>query len=200
MACASSSNAIASYSQFGYGCRSWQAEVMSASLPTSLAGAVEAHYEELKAFVVRRVGCPALAADIVQDVWLKAAATQPAEPVRNARAYLYRLAGNLAVDRLRAEIGHTRHVLTGALPEWIPSAAPPADLVLQSQQELGILRDAVLELPERCRAVFLLYKGQGMTMRQVATALGISEKTVEKHIAKAMVHCRNRLRAAGRRV
>jgi RNA polymerase sigma factor (sigma-70 family) len=173
---------------------------MSASAPTSLAVAVEAHYDELKAFVLRKVGCPAMAADIVQDIWLRAAAAQPAEPVHNPRAYLYRVAGNLAVDRLRAETAQGQHVRAGGVPESVPSPSPAADLVVQSRQEFGILRDAIGELPERCRTVFLLYRGHGLSMRQVAATLGISEKTVEKHIGKAMVHCRNRLRAAGRRV
>jgi RNA polymerase sigma factor (sigma-70 family) len=172
---------------------------MDGSGPPSLTLAVEAHYDELKAFVLHKVGCPTMAADIVQDVWLRAAA-QSVEPVRNPRAYLYRVAGNLAVDRLRAETAHARHVRGGGLPESVPSLSPPADRIVQARQEFDILRAAVRELPARCRAVFLLYRGHGLTMRQVAARLGISEKTVEKHIAKAMVHCRNRLRAAGRRV
>ena len=37
-------------------------------------------------------------------------------------------------------------------------------------------------------------------MREIASTLEITEKTVEKHIAKAMLHCRKRLREAGRQV
>lgn len=166
----------------------------------SLSAVVEAHYEELRAFVLLKVGCPAMAADVVQETWLKVAVQEPAEPVQNARAYLYRVAGNLAIDRLRQETSRARHMVQGPLPEGVPSAAPGADQILSGRQEFDILSAAIRELPEKCRAVFLLYRAEGYTMRQIAIRLGISEKTVEKHVAKAMLHCRARLRASGRQV
>jgi RNA polymerase sigma-70 factor (ECF subfamily) len=174
--------------------------VMSEPASPALSVVAEAHYDELKAFVLRKVGCPALAADIVQDMWLRVATAEPHEPVRNARAYLYRVAGNLAVDRLRQERARGRHVTAGALPDEVPSRAPAADRAMAARQELAILRMAVRDLPDKCRTVFLLYRGHGLSMRQIAASLGISEKTVEKHIAKAMVRCRARLTEAGRRI
>ena len=110
------------------------------------------------------------------------------------------MAGNLAVDRLRQERVRGRHLTAGELPDTVPDAWPAADQVVAARQELDILRQAVGDLPDKCRTVFVLYRGRGLTMRQVAERLGISEKTVEKHIAKAMLHCRGRLRLAGRRV
>lgn len=174
--------------------------VMTEPASSALSAVAEAHYDELKSFVLRKVGCPAMAADIVQDMWLRLATAEPAEPVRNARAYLYRVAGNLAVDRLRQERVRGRHVTAGELPESVASPWPGAEQVVAAREELEILRAAVGDLPDKCRAVFVLYRGHGLTMRQIAASLGISEKTVEKHIAKAMVHCRGRLREAGRRV
>ena len=173
---------------------------MSELATPTLAAAVEAHYDELKAFVFCKVGCPAIAADIVQDVWLRVATAEPGEPVRNPRAYLYRVAGNLAIDRLRQEQARGRHVVGGELPEAVACAAPGAERMVAAREEMEILRLAVRGLPEKCRTVFLLYRGHGLSMRQVAARLGIAEKTVEKHIAKAMLHCRTRLREAGRRL
>ena len=80
------------------------------------------------------------------------------------------------------------------------SPEPGPDAVVGAREELAILAEAVRELPEKCRIVFLLYRGQGLTMREIAARLQISEKTVEKHIARAMVHCRARLQAARRQV
>lgn len=173
---------------------------MSEIASPPLAALVEAHYDELKAFVHAQVGCPAIAADIVQDIWLRVATAQPREPVRNPRAYLYRVAGNLAIDRLRQEQARGRHVVTGDLPEAVASPAPGAERVVAAREEISILRAAVDGLPDKCRTVFLLYRGHGLSMRQIAARLGITEKTVEKHIAKAMLHCRNRLREAGHRI
>jgi len=165
----------------------------------SLAAIVEAHYDELKAFVLRRVGCPAAAADVVQDVWLRSSQTAPAEPILNARAYLYRVAANLATDHLRRQRLHSRHIADDD-PTAVPSAQPGPDLALASREEYAILREAIRDLPDKCRTAFLLSRDGGLTMRQIADRLGISDKTVEKHIAKALLHCRRRLREAGRHV
>jgi RNA polymerase sigma factor (sigma-70 family) len=170
---------------------------MNDSLSPSLAAVVAAHHDELTAFLRRKVGCPAMAADIVQDMWVRLAVSEPSEPIRDARAFLYRVAGNLAIDRLRREQTHTRHIVAGRLPEKVASVAPSAFHVVAAQQEFRLLQEAVRELPEKCRAVFLLYRGHGLSMREIAVRLGIAEKTVENHIAKAMRHCRMRLRAAG---
>ena len=173
---------------------------MSKSAALSLPAIVETHYDELKAFIQRKVGCPAMAADVVQDMWVRLAAQEPTEPVHNARAYLYRVAANLAVDRLRQESSRAKLIVIEGAPETVPSTAPNADQILAGREELEILCAGIRDLPEKCRRVFLLYRAEGLTMRQIATRLDISEKTVEKHVAKAMLHCRTRLRAAGRRV
>ncbi len=173
---------------------------MSNPASLSLPASVELHYDELKAFILRKVGCPAMAADVLQDMWVRLAVQEPPEPIHNPRAYLYRVAANLAVDRLRQESSRAKFIVVAGAPETVPSAAPDADRILAGREEFEILCAGIRELPEKCRRVFLLYRADGLTMRQIAARLDISEKTVEKHIARAMLHCRARLRAVGRRV
>lgn len=165
----------------------------------SLAHAVEVYYEDLRRFVRQRTGSASLADDIVQEAWIRANATGAAMP-DNPRAYLYRMAENLTVDHLRRQSAQALKAADTAPPEDLACPTPAPDAVVAAREELAILTEAVRELPEKCRLVFLLYRGRGLTMRQIAGRLGISEKTVEKHIARAMVHCRQRLRDAGRTV
>jgi RNA polymerase sigma-70 factor (ECF subfamily) len=168
----------------------------------TLAQAAENYYDELRRFILRRTGSLAIAEDVVQETWIRASTSGVAMP-DNPRAYLYRMAGNLAIDHLR------RRERTDAWLEedggdskldHVADNIPAPDDVVAARQEWDILTQAVEDLPEKCRAVFLLYRGRGLTMRQTAATLGISEKTVEKHIARAMLHCRQRLRDAGRDV
>lgn len=172
----------------------------------SLARAAEAYYEEIRQFVHQRTGSASLAEEVVQETWIRARGVTGELP-NNPRAYLYRMAGNLAVDQIRRE--RVRAGPAGAEEispdepanvESLPSPAPNPLETAISRQELSVLNEAVSELPQKCRDVFLLYRGRGMSMREVSWQLGISEKTVEKHIARAMVHCRQRLRKAGRSV
>ena len=162
-----------------------------------LARLVEAHYEELRAFVRRRVGSASAAQEIVQETWVRVASDPPARDPDQPLAYLYRVAANLAVDRQRRERLEARHLVPGAAPPDRPDSAPGPERTAAAREALAILERAVDELPERCRAAFLLYRGRGLSMRETAAALGITEKTVEKHVARAMVHCRRRLADAG---
>ena len=176
---------------------------------TSLAQAVQAHYQELVQFIRRRTGSLSTAEEVVQETWIRANSRSASLP-DNPRAYLYRVAGNLAVDHIRRQGARSRVEQSpegsgadgdsAVALEQLPSPAPgPADTAI-SLQQLAILSQAVEELPDKCREVFLLYRGRDLSMREVAKRLGIAEKTVEKHIARAMVHCRKRLREAGREV
>lgn len=173
----------------------------------SLAQAAEAYYDELRQFVRKRTGSNTIAEEVVQETWIRANALSTELP-DNPRAYLYRMAGNLVVDHIRRERSQAVELETdapdgseqAAVLDSIPCPAPtPLDTAI-SLQELSALNAAVRELPDKCREVFLLYRGHGMSMRDVATHMGITQKTVEKHIARAMIHCRKRLREAGREV
>ncbi len=180
---------------------------MTQSTLQSLAQAVEAHYEELLQFVRKRTGSYAIAEEVVQETWIRAHGLTADMP-DNPRAYLYRMAGNLAIDHIRRERARSRILSDEAedggdgitLLESLACSAPnPVERTI-SRQELTALNAAIRELPDKCREVFLLYRGEGMTMKEVAADLGITQKTVEKHIARAMIHCRRRLREAGRNV
>lgn len=148
-----------------------------------------------------------MAEDVVQETWIRANAASAVLP-DNPKAYLYRMAGNLAIDHLRRRVAWERMAKSAeesvgapnTLLEELPNAvSDPLDVVI-SHRELDVLCAAVSELPDKCREVFLLYRGHGLTMREIALHLSISDKTVEKHIARAMVHCRARLKDAGRAV
>ena len=163
----------------------------------TLAQAVEAYYEDLRRFVRRRTGSDNLADDVVHDTWLRASATKVAMP-DNARAYVFRMAGNLAVDHMKRE--GVRSDRETELDNGIPSGRPGVEDEAIARQEFAILIDAVRELPPRRRCIFILYRGHGLTMREIAERLGISQKTVQKQVSRAMVHCEARMRAAGREI
>ena len=172
----------------------------------SLAHAVETYYDELRQFIRQRTGSASLAEEVLQETWIRASTTTAALP-ENPRAYLYRMAGNLAVDQARRDNARERVIVDAdgadsedSLVDRVASQEPDPQQAAITHQELDALNAAVRELPEKCRHVFLLYRGHGLSMREVAAHLDISEKTVEKHIARAMVHCRMRLREAGRNV
>ncbi|MCA9483667.1 MAG: sigma-70 family RNA polymerase sigma factor [Nitrospina sp.] len=159
----------------------------------TLASAAEKYYEELKRFLIRKVGCPSTAEDILHETWLRAASRTPSTPVQNPRAFLYRIANNLVIDRIRRDKLVSRHVVQGVLPEDTPAKEPTADSRLIHQEKLMLLQKAVDELPPRCKEVFVLRKYEMMEQAEIAERLGISRNMVEKHLRKALHHCLKRL-------
>lgn len=159
-----------------------------------LFAALLAHYEDLLAFVRRKVRCPATAADVMQDIYIRLASRSSSEEVANPRAFVYRIAGNLAIDHLRLERGRARYVTAEPVPDHLPDPNPSAEAIADAKRRLALLADAVAELPPRCREVFVLRKFEELEQHEIARRLGISRNMVEKHLRKALLHCALRLR------
>lgn len=153
-----------------------------------------AHYDVLRRRAESYVRSPQLAADIVQDCYLRIIEHDPAIRIENPLAFLHRVVGNLAIDRQRETALRARRLLPGPVPDEILSADPSAFQIVAGEQEYDLLRQAIEQLPTKCREVFLLYRAHDMTMNEIARALGISPRTVENHLAHAMKHCRKALR------
>ncbi|MEJ1965023.1 MAG: sigma-70 family RNA polymerase sigma factor [Gammaproteobacteria bacterium] len=151
------------------------------------------HYDALRRRAEGYVRSPQLAADIVQDCYLRIIEHDPAVRVENPLAFLHRVVGNLAIDRQREAALHARRVQPGSIPEEVLSTTPSAFQIVAGEQEYDLLRQAIEQLPAKCREVFLLYRTREMTMNEIARLLGISPRTVENHLAYAMKHCRKAL-------
>jgi RNA polymerase sigma-70 factor (ECF subfamily) len=160
---------------------------------SDVATAVLKHYEELRAFIRRKVGCPATAADLLQETYLRVATANAGASIENQRAYVYRVAGNLVTDHLRQNLARGRIVGPDAIPEALPDLAPNAERSLSAKQRLSSLKAAVDELPPRCRTVFVMRRFQDIGQDEIASRLGISRNMVEKHLRHALAHCARRL-------
>ena len=114
------------------------------------------------------------------------------DPLESAGAR-FRIAGNLATDHARHQRIRERFATDhGDLPD-LASSIPQPDALLLVQQEHALLKQAIAELPEKRRTVFLLRTSQELSYGQIASRLGISVSAVEKHMSKAILHCRARM-------
>jgi RNA polymerase sigma factor (sigma-70 family) len=112
------------------------------------------------------------------------------------RAYLFKTAANLAIDRLRHRTVQRRAEEQPALlSELTPGPGDwgdPAEQLLareQADQLLGYLQ----ELPIKCQQVMNLHRFEGISQREVSARLGISERMVRRYVTYTMVYCNLRL-------
>lgn len=149
--------------------------------------------KELRSFLTRRLGCAETAADLVQDTYIRLATRQDREAHSNPRALVFRIAANLATDHARHR--QVRERVDAGCPDLpgLASSAPQPDAMVLARQEHALLKKAIAELPEKRRTVFLLRTSQELSYGQIAGRLGISVSAVEKHMSKAILHCRTRM-------
>ncbi|WP_211107279.1 sigma-70 family RNA polymerase sigma factor [Azospirillum thermophilum] len=160
-------------------------------------GLFRQHNSGLLRFLVRRLGCRDRAADAAQEVYLRLLRFAGPGPVRHETSYLYTAAANVAADVARARRAEEKRAVAD-LPDCLPDPAGAAEAVrpddaAAARQRVRLMQAVVDELPPRCREVFLLNKVDGLSHGEIAQRLGISRNMVEKHIIKALLHCRRRL-------
>jgi RNA polymerase sigma-70 factor (ECF subfamily) len=158
-----------------------------------------AHAGKLYGLLLRMVGNAADAEDLLQDVFLSA--HRKLDGFRGDSAlgtWLYRLATNHCLDYLRSRAARTGQLTDGLDEE--PGLADAGSRALAERTVAKMdLERAVAQLPEGCRAAFLLHDVQGLEHREVAEALGIAEGTSKSQVHKARLRLRARLSGAAHR-
>ncbi|MNO71016.1 putative RNA polymerase sigma factor FecI [compost metagenome] len=168
--------------------------IMRRFATSSLLQSFQAHYADLMRFLARRLGDNQRAADVAQDTWLRLAAQPEDAGVDDPRAYLFRVAGNIAIDNLRREGRLAElHVQEDAANE-VSDPAASLERRLLAREALEGLDAALDDLPPKAREALLLNRLEGLTHAQIAERLGVSESMVGKYIVQAMRHCRDWLR------
>ncbi len=143
----------------------------------------------------RRVQSTEVVADLVQDVYLKCCGVIVDFPDRQeARAYLLRMASNLAIDHQRVE--GRRAVILGDLAPYFDSF----DKTTQSPEAYALAADKARQveevlagLPKLTRQMFVLVRLHGLTHKEVADRLGVSKSLVDKYVLQALLRCRDAL-------
>lgn len=139
------------------------------------------------------------AQDVVQQVYYKIWENRTSlEITLSIRAYLYKSVyyGCLNTLTHRKNIRPYEQLQTGNLYLSHILQTPEAEISLWQSDMEEILREAIETLPEKCRKVLLLSKYEGLKNKEIAQQLGISEKTVERHITIALSKLRQHLDGA----
>lgn len=153
----------------------------------------ELHGKDLFRFLRNRLRGPDVE-DVVQEAYVHLLQNTRAEAVQNPRAFLFRTALNLTIDRARYREVRARYAASPDVDASAePSPRPGPEEMLHSADQFEHLREALNELPPLCRHAFLLNWIDGLSSAEIAVRLKVSKRTVERYMARAIDHCYRRL-------
>ncbi|MBY0509254.1 MAG: sigma-70 family RNA polymerase sigma factor [Rhodospirillaceae bacterium] len=160
-----------------------------------LNAVVTLYYARVVKFLRRRRLSVDDAQDVAQEAFARLSAANLSE-VRAPGPLLFTIAGNLVRDRARSAEYRLIDKTLSVSDMSIASSAPDAHTVLSDKEQLALLETALAELNPKCRAVFVMYRYDEKSHKQIADSLGISVSMVEKYVRQALQHCRERLAGA----
>lgn len=124
--------------------------------------------------------------DIRQDAYVRVYEAAAASRPVSAKAFLFATARNLMADRIRRDRVVSIEVMGDLDSLNVPMEEPEPPEKAGTWQELKALALAFDALPPRCREVVWLNKVDELTYQQVASRLGVTQKTVEKQMTKGV--------------
>jgi RNA polymerase sigma-70 factor (ECF subfamily) len=152
-------------------------------------------WQALLMILRRRTGSQELSEEALQETWLRLTRFEGSAPIEDKQAFILRVAGNIAIDLVRKERRHSSRCLSDEmLMTAIADEYPSPEAFAIDRDELRRL--ALAELPAKPRAALLMNRCDGLSHREIAGKLQVSESMVAKHLARALRHCRDRFRGA----
>jgi RNA polymerase sigma-70 factor (ECF subfamily) len=153
----------------------------------------------LKRYLGRFIKSREAADDLAQEAFLRAFAAEGARVIESPKAFLFKVAKNLALNELTRLSTATAEPLGDFEGQEVleDSSQAAVDDVVDSRERIRLLARAIAALPPQCAKVFILRKMQGLSQKEIAARLNISVRTVENHVATGLSRCRAYMREHG---
>ena len=166
----------------------------------SIQSAVQDYGKRLFRFIRSRVKNDEDAEDILQDVWYQLSSIIDTEPIELLSSWLYRVSRNKIVDKQRKrkpqfleDLAHSDKEGQMVFPEALITDNRNPETELESAYFRELFYEALSELPDKQREVFVWNELEDLTLQQIADKTGESIKTVISRKRYAVVHLRKRL-------
>lgn len=161
-------------------------ESVRASQEMTLDGLRRSYSHALTRFFRRRVGNSDDIPDLIQDVFLRLANLKDLSEIRQPERYLFSTASSALHDQLRRDKVRQRNAHQEFDEDCHGGSELSPERIIAGKFAVRKLRDVIARLPERPRDIFVLRTFEDMSTKDIALALGISQRAVEKQYAKAL--------------
>jgi RNA polymerase sigma factor (sigma-70 family) len=152
------------------------------------------HQSELQFHLARIVNCPDIAADLAQESFIIFLREAQKQTIEHPRGFLFRVAKNLAYDHIKHRKVTENYAQTKEQSLPPPIEFPSTEKLASIDEKLTKIKRILDELPLCTQEIFVLNRVYGMTYAEIAKERGISDSAVEKHMAKALLHCRKQFK------
>lgn len=144
------------------------------------------HEPALRSWLSRKRGAGIDVDDVIQEAYTVLAAREDVGDIRHPRAYLFQIAQSIIVRHIRRA-----RVVSIQAADDLDGFDHPDDAASPEQRtidrdELRRLAEAIAAMSGQTRRAFILRRVQGLSQREIAERMGLSESTVEKHIARGV--------------
>lgn len=161
------------------------------------ANEVQPHEPDLRAYLRARFPQLTDIDDVVQETYRRLWREWSAGRVRETRPFMFAAARNIALDLFRHRQVVRENGVTHLDAPDVVQEAPDVAEVLNHQQELEFVAEAIRALPDRCREVIMLRHFKGCSYKEIAALLGVSTETVKTQLARGLERCAAFLEARG---
>lgn len=147
------------------------------------------YYKAVRNFLYFKTGDEDLAEDIAQDTFVKLWENRASIERKTVKAYLYTIAGNLAINQLKRQ--QLRFKYINASEDRVENNSPEYLMMMNDFRKQ--LEDAINAMPDGSKEVFLMNRLEDLKYREIAERLNITVKAVEKRMSKALQILREKL-------
>lgn len=127
--------------------------------------------------------------DVVQEAYLRAYDAEKKNEIDQPKAFLFRIARNIALNELKKKSRRLTDYVENYDEPHVKHESPTLEDEIGAQQHIGLYCEAIASLPVQCRRVFLLRKTHGLQHKEIASRLGLTLSSVEKHLRKGAIAC-----------
>lgn len=151
------------------------------------------HRADLQRLLMARLKSEEQVKEIVQETFARFLTISDPDKIENPRGYLFRMAINLSIDQARCARTNMFRNAVELNEETSVSLGPTPEESLQYAQLEQLFDRALSELPPRSRELFYLHRFEGLSTMQIARKFGISQRMVQKALARITKHFNHRL-------
>jgi RNA polymerase sigma factor (sigma-70 family) len=154
-----------------------------------IADLFRAHNGALVSFLAARLHNAQDARDVAQEAYVRLLQLDTPGALSFLRGYLFKIAENLAIDRIRHRALRVRAAYTEALlfDDLDEGSSPERNLI--AQEELSQISARLIELPAKCRQAFIMHVLLDRPTREIAAEMDVTDRMVRNYVTRGMLVC-----------